>query len=77
MTLALVWSSDFTEEIQKLLSSVENMKRQDVDEKAGLAKDAADEKKDITIDDCFDEFKKPEILDENNKWYCNKCKEHV
>jgi ubiquitin C-terminal hydrolase len=29
----------------------------------------------ISIDDCFKEFKKEEILDEDNKWYCNKCKE--
>ena len=31
----------------------------------------------LSIEDCFDEFKKPELLDEDNKWYCNKCKEHV
>jgi len=31
----------------------------------------------VTIDDCFKEFKKEEILDEDNMWYCNKCKEHV
>jgi hypothetical protein len=24
---------------------------------------------DVTIDDCFEEFKKPEILDEDNMWY--------
>lgn len=40
-------------------------------------REVVEEQKDITIDDCFDEFKKPEILDENNKWYCNMCKEHV
>ena len=33
--------------------------------------------KTVTIDDCFDEFRKSEMLDENNMWYCNKCKEHV
>ena len=31
----------------------------------------------ITIDDCFKEFEKNEILDQDNMWYCNKCKEHV
>lgn len=31
----------------------------------------------ITIDDCFNEFKRQELLDEDNKWYCSKCKEHV
>jgi ubiquitin carboxyl-terminal hydrolase 4/11 len=36
-----------------------------------------DQKKDVTINDCFDEFKKPEILDQDNMWYCNKCKAHV
>jgi len=36
-----------------------------------------EQQKEITIDDCFDEFSKPEMLDEDNKWYCNKCKEHV
>ena len=27
--------------------------------------------------DCLEEFEKPELLDEENKWYCPKCKEHV
>ena len=31
----------------------------------------------VGIEDCFDEFKRAEILDEDNMWYCNKCKEHV
>ena len=34
-------------------------------------------KSDITLQDCFNEFKVTETLDEDNKWYCNKCKEHV
>ena len=31
----------------------------------------------MTLQDCFEEFRKPEMLDEDNKWYCNKCKDHV
>jgi ubiquitin C-terminal hydrolase len=31
----------------------------------------------ITLGDCLEEFKKPEMLDEDNKWYCPKCKDHV
>ena len=31
----------------------------------------------MTIDDCFAEFRRPETLDEDNMWYCSKCKEHV
>jgi len=34
-------------------------------------------KMEVSIDDCFEEFKKPEILDADNMWYCNKCKAHV
>lgn len=31
----------------------------------------------ITLDNCLREFKQSEQLDEDNMWYCNKCKEHV
>jgi ubiquitin carboxyl-terminal hydrolase 4/11/15 len=31
----------------------------------------------VTLDQCFDAFTTPERLDENNKWYCSNCKEHV
>ena len=31
----------------------------------------------ITLHDCLEEFKRSELLDEQNKWYCAKCKEHV
>ena len=34
-------------------------------------------KMEVSIDDCFEEFKRPEILDADNMWYCNKCKDHV
>ena len=29
------------------------------------------------IQDCLDVFRRPEQLDEENTWYCNKCKDHV
>jgi len=31
----------------------------------------------ITLLQCFSTFIQPELLDENNKWYCNCCKQHV
>jgi ubiquitin C-terminal hydrolase len=31
----------------------------------------------VTLDQCLQTFTRPERLDENNKWYCNKCKDHV
>lgn len=30
----------------------------------------------ITLEDCLDEFGKPETLSENDAWYCPRCKEH-
>jgi len=33
--------------------------------------------KNMTLDQCFDHFTKPERLDEQNMWYCSECKEHV
>ena len=30
----------------------------------------------ISLDECLDEFGKPEILSENDAWYCPRCKEH-
>lgn len=32
---------------------------------------------DIKLTDCLREFKQSEILDEENMWRCNNCKEHV
>lgn len=31
----------------------------------------------INLLSCFEEFRRPEMLDDDNKWYCNKCKDHV
>jgi hypothetical protein len=72
LILNMVWQKDFLPDIQSCLSSVDRgvrTKNENFQEEA--------ERAEITIDDCFEEFKKPEILDEDNKWYCNKCKEHV
>lgn len=30
----------------------------------------------ISLEDCLEEFGKPEILSENDAWYCPRCKEH-
>jgi ubiquitin C-terminal hydrolase len=31
----------------------------------------------VKLTDCLKEFKQKETLDEENMWYCSKCKEHV
>jgi ubiquitin carboxyl-terminal hydrolase 4/11/15 len=39
-------------------------------------KDENEKEPEVTIYDCFDLFRVPEQLGEENAWYCNKCKEH-
>jgi ubiquitin carboxyl-terminal hydrolase 4/11/15 len=34
-------------------------------------------KRGVTLDQCFQSFSRPERLDENNMWYCSRCKDHV
>ena len=35
------------------------------------------EKKELLLEDLFENFIQPEVLDDNNKWYCGGCKDHV
>lgn len=37
---------------------------------------ASKRKTGFSLGDCLDEFRKPEILSENDAWYCPRCKEH-
>jgi ubiquitin carboxyl-terminal hydrolase 4/11/15 len=39
------------------------------------AKRAARKKNGITLEECFQETSKSEVLSEDNAWYCNRCKE--
>ncbi|CAM9329312.1 unnamed protein product, partial [Heterosigma akashiwo] len=32
--------------------------------------------KGTSLEDCFDKFTTPEVLDQANPWYCSRCKEH-
>lgn len=69
--IQLVFSKDISEIVYKSLQNAKthpNLKVAGTEEK----KEGA-----ITLYDCLEEFKNSEILDEDNKWYCNKCKEHV
>jgi len=34
-------------------------------------------KEDVKLTDCLREFKITETLDDDNKWYCSECKDHV
>ena len=72
LILNLVWNKDFEKLLQRHLSGVEEGKR--VDKQGDQGEEKSSE---VSISDCFDEFKRPEILDEDNMWYCNKCQKHV
>jgi hypothetical protein len=69
----ICWADSFTKGFIKHLSGMEEGKR--IDGNSG--NDMDDESGALSIEDCFNEFKRTEILDEDNMWYCNKCKEHV
>lgn len=73
LVIDMVWSERFKKNFIKHLSGREDGKRVD----GGSGDDQAEESGAVTIEDCFNEFRKTEILDEDNMWYCNKCKEHV
>ncbi len=43
----------------------------------GARRERAARKKDgVSLADCLDEFERPEVLSENDAWYCPRCKEH-
>ena len=31
----------------------------------------------LKLTDCFEQFSKLDVLEKDNQWYCNKCKEQV
>ena len=44
----------------------------------GLGKQRkAESQRGVTLDRCFETFTMPERLDEQNKWFCSNCKQHV
>ena len=73
LILQLHWHSDFDKSLQRHLSGVVDGNY--VNAEVNVFEER--ENSSISIDDCFNEFKKEEMLDEDNKWYCNKCKDHV
>jgi hypothetical protein len=64
--LQAVWNLDYCPGIKNLNDKV------DFDFKI-----ARKQKESIDLDECFKHFCKEEQLEENNKWYCGTCKEHV
>ncbi|PIA94728.1 Ubiquitin carboxyl-terminal hydrolase 12 [Cercospora beticola] len=48
---------------------------EDPEQDAKKAKRELRKKKGVLLDDCFDVTSRPEVLSEDNAWYCNRCKE--
>ncbi|KAL3914257.1 MAG: hypothetical protein SGILL_006174 [Bacillariaceae sp.] len=72
--LSLEWKS----------SSLDLRKLDEVEEHHSLEKafrieqeQARESQRGVALDQCFQSFSRPERLDENNKWYCSACKDHV
>lgn len=73
LVLDIYFAESFHKNFIKHLSGMEEGKRID----GGSNDQGAEEQSAVSIEDCFNEFKKTETLDDDNMWYCNKCKEHV
>jgi hypothetical protein len=71
--LEIVWSKMFPKFILDKLQNAKSHPHTKSEGKEVIPKEEAV----VTLKDCFEEFKKSEMLDENNKWYCGRCKEHV
>lgn len=41
------------------------------------ARDRASGASSVTLAECWDKFEQSETLDEENMWYCNRCRDHV
>jgi len=67
----MVWQSSIRDEVVEFLSSFALETTTTKDGKIEAVK------KDTTIHDCFEEFGKEHILDDDDKWHCPKCKDYV
>merc|ERR1711964_553510 len=72
LTIAIDWTSQGSKALRKKCFD-------DTDDPQSLGKP---KKKDegesaLTLYKCLDKYREREILGENDKWYCNKCNEHV
>ncbi|KAJ3052911.1 Ubiquitin carboxyl-terminal hydrolase 15 [Rhizophlyctis rosea] len=77
--LQMIWKTDVVNglfgNVASGYSSKDMFEYETVESDSGMSGNGM-EKKHITLQDCFDEFRKEETLGEDNAWYCPKCKEH-
>lgn len=65
--------NNYDERGRETLQGAETFDDPELQEKK--AKRAARKKNGITLEECFAETSKSEVLSEDNAWYCNRCKE--
>ena len=81
--LNVVWHKDVPQDVLRYVTGLRPAARVDEDQTEDdevvdtYTRKFGEESETLTLDACFAEFKKPELLDEDNKWYCNRCKDHV
>jgi len=68
-----VWHNTIDEEVFAILKTM--VKWKNIEQEAAIK--AQRDKDDVTLTNCLREFKITETLDEDNKWYCSECKDHV
>lgn len=75
--LVCEWDSDIYEKVFLQGRPWENLQEIPNPElEANKAKLLAKQKNSISLYDCLDNFNKPEILSDQDLWYCPKCKDH-
>jgi hypothetical protein len=74
LQVQITWHHEIEKKLFEYLSTaVPFEKKENDDESMDSQTSAAD----IKLTDCLREFKQSEVLDEENMWYCSKCKDHV
>jgi hypothetical protein len=73
LKLNVVFHPGICPHFTSVLMSAVTWDRKDIDPETAKIKETDN----VQMEDCLREFKVTETLDEDNKWYCNKCKDHV
>ena len=73
----MVWHRSIDASLFDFLATASALKPRATDEEQNSQATVNPKSSEVQIEDCFGEFKQVETLDEDNKWYCNKCKDFV
>ena len=70
--LELIWNNRFNQKILDISTITETIQHSSyIIDDQGVMKNTP------TLENCIQQFGKPEKLEENNKWFCNKCNDHI